>query len=259
MIWTTYLWGFAAIMALMTAAWLVSIPLKNASIVDILWSVNFVVAAVVYFALGDSGGGRALLVLTLAVVWGARLAIYLLWRNWGQGEDFRYQAFRQNFGPDRYWWFSFFQVFLLQGVLAWLISSSLFGGISSSAPLNWLDGLGVVVWLTGFAFEAGGDWQLVQFKKDPANKGKLLTRGFWRYTRHPNYFGDAAVWWGFAILAAAAGSYITILGAVIMTVLLLRVSGVSLLEKSLVKTKPGYEQYMAETSAFFPWFPKRQS
>ncbi|MDJ0755906.1 MAG: DUF1295 domain-containing protein [Ardenticatenaceae bacterium] len=259
MIWATYLWGFAAIMALMTAAWLVSIPLKNASIVDILWSVNFVVAAVVYFVLSGGGSGRALLVLILALVWAARLAIYLLWRNWGQGEDFRYQAFRQNFGPDRYWWFSFFQVFLLQGTLAWLISSSLFGGISSSAPLNWLDGLGVVVWLIGFAFEAGGDWQLVQFKKDPANKGKLLTRGFWRYTRHPNYFGDAAVWWGFAILAAAAGSYITILGAVIMTVLLLRVSGVSLLEKTLVKTKPGYEQYMAETSAFFPWFPKSHS
>ena len=258
---TIWLGALAVIAGIATAVWLLSIPLKNVSIVDIFWGLLFV-AAVWFYYFRTSGSGRAerrLLVTSLTTIWGLRLSIYLLWRNWGKPEDYRYQAFRRHFGAERYWWFSFFQVFLLQGVLAWLISAPLLGAQTVnrwSSGLNLLDGLALLVWLIGFAFEAGGDWQLARFKANPANRGKLLTTGFWRYTRHPNYFGDACAWWGFALFALAAGSIVPILGAALMTFLLLRVSGVALLERNLQKTKPEYADYTAKTNAFFPWWPK---
>lgn len=177
----------------------------------------------------------------------------------GQGRRLSLSAVPPKIWAGRYWWFSFFQVFLLQGILAWLISAPLLGAQyinRLSSGLNVLDGLGLLLWLLGFTFEAGGDWQLARFKANPANKGKLLTTGFWRYTRHPNYFGDACAWWGLALFSLAAGSVIPIYGAVLMTFLLLRVSGVALLERTLSQTKPGYERYIATTNAFFPWWPK---
>ncbi len=244
------------ILALMTLLWIASVFLKNASIVDPFWGFGFVVVAAFYYGQASGEPIRQTLVLTLAAIWGMRLFLYLGWRNWGKGEDYRYREFRQKFGPERYWWFSFFQVFLLQGILMWLISAPLLGAQYRETPLNPLDVLGVVVWLVGFAFEAGGDWQLARFKSDPANKGKLLTSGFWRYTRHPNYFGDSAVWWGFGLLSLAAGSYVPVLGSILMTAMIIKVSGVELLEKSLKNAKPGYEDYIRRTNAFFPWFPK---
>ena len=255
---TIWAGAFLLIMALLTAVWLVSVLITDASIVDPFWSLCFVLATWFYYAQADGLPVRQLLITVLVTIWGVRLSLYLFWRNWGEGEDFRYQRFRQKYGPDRYWWVSYFQVFLLQGTLAWLISATLLGAQyvnRLSSGLNLLDFLGVGVWLIGFIFEAGGDWQLARFKSRPENKGKLLTTGFWRYTRHPNYFGDACVWWGYALICLAAGSVIPIFGAGLMTYLLLRVSGVAMLEKSMRKSKEGYEEYMARTSPFFPMPP----
>lgn len=254
-----YLRAFPVIMVMMTLVWLVSIWLKNASIVDPFWGLGFVVAASYYFLQTDGFFTRQLLVLLLVAIWGLRLSIYLFWRNWGKGEDFRYQEFRRNYGEHRYWWVSFFQVFLLQGFLMWLVSAPLLGAMyyKPAQSLNLFDLLAIIFWIIGFAFEAGGDYQLARFKSKPENKGKVLDRGFWKYTRHPNYFGDSAVWWSFALFSVAAGSYIPVLGSVLMTALIIKVSGVSLLEKSLKDKKPEYQDYIKKTSAFIPWFPKK--
>jgi steroid 5-alpha reductase family enzyme len=249
-----YLANLAILLACMTLLWIVSVLLKNASIVDPFWGATFVISGLYYFSeTPDGEPARKLIVVILVMIWGARLSLYLLWRNWGKGEDFRYQAFRQRYGPERYWWISFFQTFMLQGILAWIISVPLLGAQVQGDPLNVLDFAAVVIWTIGFIFEAGGDLQLARFIRDPANRGKLLTTGFWRYSRHPNYFGDAACWWGFGLLSLAAGSYLAILGAAVMTFLLVRVSGVAMLERSLAVNKPGYEDYVRRTSSFIPW------
>lgn len=248
-----------AIMAMMVVLWLISVFIKNVSIVDIFWGFGFVLASSVYYYYAEGNGLRMMIVMTLAALWGLRLTLYLAWRNIGKGEDYRYKEFRKNYGEHRYWWFSFFQTFLLQGVLMWLISAPIlaamyFGGDKS---LNSFDYLAIVIWIIGFAFEAGGDFQLALFKSDPKNKGKVLRTGFWKYTRHPNYFGDFSVWWAFGLFSIAVGSYSPVLGSVIMTVLLIKISGVALLEKSLKDTKPEYADYIKKTSTFFPWPPKK--
>ncbi|MEN9443535.1 MAG: hypothetical protein RIS47_425 [Bacteroidota bacterium] len=253
-----YFQTLGIIIFLLTLLWLLSVAITNASIVDIFWGFGFVVAAACYYVFTDTQSIRKTLVMTLVSIWGLRLSVYLAWRNLGKGEDFRYQQFRQNYGPQRYWWFSFFQVFLLQGILLWIVSAPLLGAqLGESDPLGVWDFLGVVFWLIGFAFEAGGDFQLARFKANTANKGKVLRSGFWKYTRHPNYFGDSAVWWAYACFSIAHGSYYSVLGAVIMTALIIKVSGVSLLEKSLKQNKPEYNDYIQKTSTFIPWFPKK--
>jgi steroid 5-alpha reductase family enzyme len=247
--------SLGVVLAYMTAIWLLSLVPHNASIVDVFWGLGFILLAAVYFALADGFPGRKVLIIGLVAVWGLRLSLYILWRNWGQGEDYRYRAFRKKAG-DRFWWVSFFQVFLLQGVLLWLISAPILGAMFYHSPdtLTAVDLLGAMVWGIGFFFEAVGDWQLARFKADPANKGKVMDEGLWRYTRHPNYFGDAAVWWGcFVIAAGTASGLWTVFSPILMTVLLLRVSGVALLEKTQVQTKPQYRAYIARTSAFLPW------
>jgi steroid 5-alpha reductase family enzyme len=255
----TYLYGLLIIISMMTLLWIVSIILKNVSIVDIFWGFGYVLVGIFYFLFTDGYETRKLIVLALVVIWGLRLSIYLGWRNIGKGEDFRYQEFRKNYGEHRYWWVSFFQTFLLQGILLWLISAPLLGAqyMPVSDNLNLFDYIGIAFWIIGFTFEAGGDFQLAKFKKNPANKGKVLDTGFWKYTRHPNYFGDASVWWGFGFLSLAAGSYIPVLGSILMTALIIKVSGVAMLEKSLKDKKPDYQAYIEKTSAFIPWFPKK--
>lgn len=253
-----YLQAFGAIMILMTSLWIVSILIKNVSIVDAFWGFGFVVAGLVYYLHSDGYEPRKMILLILLIIWGLRLSVYLARRNWGKGEDFRYQKFRKDYGEKRYWWFSFFQTFLLQGVLMWLISAPLLGAMYlGKESLGFLDYAAIGVWLLGFTFEAGGDFQLARFKSNPANKGKVLDRGFWKYTRHPNYFGDATVWWGYALFSIAAGSYLPTAGSLLMTLLIIKVSGVALLEKSLQESKPEYADYARNTPAFFPWFPKR--
>jgi len=247
------------ILVLVTLLWIWSVFIKNVSIVDVFWSIGFVVVNAFYIFMTGELSARKVLVLTLVSIWGLRLAIYLAYRNIGKGEDFRYQEFRKYYGTERYWWISFFQTFLLQGGLIMIISLPLLG-ISSSASsgdLNMIDYFGIVVWLIGFVFEAGGDFQLMNFKKNIENKGKVLNTGFWKYTRHPNYFGDSAVWWAYAIFSIAAGSYWQIIGSIIMTVLIIKISGVSLLEKTLKDTKPQYRDYIKKTNSFIPWLPKK--
>lgn len=256
-----YAIGGLAIVGIMTALWLLSLALKDSSIVDPFWGTGFVIANWIYFALTPDGfSGRKWLLAILVTIWGLRLSLYLLRRNWGKGEDFRYQKFRADAG-EKWWWYSFFKVFLLQGVLLWIISAPLLAAQLSPTPdrLTVLDLAAVAIWAIGFFFEAVGDFQMARFKADPANKGKVLDRGVWRYTRHPNYFGDATQWWAYYLVALAAGGWWTILSPAIMTLFLLRVSGVTLLEKTLTTTKPGYKEYVESTSAFVPWFPRKPS
>ena len=249
------------IIFLITMLWLWSVYLKDVSIVDAFWGCGFVILAIYYFFTTPSSElhPRKILVLVLVGIWGLRLSLYLLIRNWGKPEDFRYQKFRNDYGAHRYWWFSFFQVFLLQGILLWIISAPLLSTqyFSSSNPLNYFDYLAIMVWGIGFLFETLGDHQLSKFKSNPANKNKVLNTGLWKYTRHPNYFGDAAIWWSFGLFSIASGSYLPLISCLIMNVLLLKVSGVVLLERTLTNSKPRYKEYMDKTPAFFPWFPKK--
>jgi steroid 5-alpha reductase family enzyme len=256
-----YAIGLGIVLGLMTLLWLVSLALRNSSIVDPFWGTGFVIANWVYFFLTPEGfAGRKWLIGILVTIWGLRLSLYLLWRNWGKAEDFRYRKWREEAG-EKWWWRSYFKVFFLQAILLWIISAPLLAANYAAIPgrLTILDLLAVLVWVIGFTFEAAGDLQLARFKAHPANKGKVLDRGVWRYTRHPNYFGDATQWWAYYLVAAAgAGGFWTIWGPILMTLLLLRVSGVTLLEKTLTSTKPGYKEYVERTNAFVPWFPRRQ-
>ncbi|MCB9703961.1 MAG: DUF1295 domain-containing protein [Myxococcales bacterium] len=243
----------------MSLLWLLSVRLRNAGIVDAFWGASFVLSGWYYFVACDGGWpARKLLAMVLVTIWGLRLSLYLLWRNHLQGsgaEDFRYQAFRRRYGPERYWWVSFFQVFLLQGVLSWLIGAPLLGAQRGGGPLGWLDLVALAIWALGFVFEAGADLQLARFRAR-RRPGELLTSGFWRYTRHPNYFGDAACWWAYGLFSVAAGAWAPALGALLMTALIIKVSGVALLERSLIRDKPGYAEYARRTSAFIPWPPR---
>jgi steroid 5-alpha reductase family enzyme len=246
--------GLLAMLLAAGAGWVYSVLRRNVTIVDSLWPLLFVIAAFVYADHGP-GGARAQLLLVLVSVWGLRLAVYLTARNAGQPEDYRYQAIRRRNEPG-FTWKSLYLVFGLQALLAWLISLPLLPGTQSPAPLGWLDWTGVALFAVGLYFEAIGDWQLARFKADPANQGRVMDRGLWRYTRHPNYFGDFCVWWGFYLIAVAAGGWWTFPGPLLMSVLLLRVSGVALLEKHIGKRRPGYDEYVRRTNAFFPGPPR---
>ncbi len=250
----------SVILGMMILLWLLSLVLKNSSIVDIFWGTGFVIITWMTFLLTPDGfEARKWLLAILVTIWGLRLSLHILRRNWGKPEDFRYQAWRAQAGAG-WWWRSLFKVFLLQGVLLWIISTPLLAAQYSPQPahLTWLDFLAIPIWLTGFFFEAVGDWQLARFKDRPDNRGKVLKTGVWRYTRHPNYFGDAAQWWGYYLIALSAGGWWTIFSPILMTLLLMRVSGATLLEKTLKEEKPGYKEYIETTSEFFPWFPRRK-
>lgn len=246
------------IAALMVGTWLLSVAIKNASIVDIVWGLGFVAVAWAVRLTEDGDTARQNLLVAMVSLWGLRLGGYLFWRNHGKGEDYRYKAMRKHWGA-RFPIVSLVTVFTLQGVLMWTVSLGVQLAQGSDSPgLGLLAALGIALWLVGVFFETVGDAQLARFKKDPANAGQVMNRGLWRYTRHPNYFGDACVWWGIALVAAETGpGRWGLLGAAVMNVLLVRVSGVALLEKSLSKRKPGYEEYVRRTSSFFPLPPKK--
>lgn len=256
------LWSALAIAVVMVTTWLVSLPLRNASIVDPVWSLGFVVVGFVSFAVArtDVDALRTAVLLAFVTIWGLRLSLHLFTRNLGHGEDFRYAAMRRRWGT-RFPIISLFTVFGLQGLLMWIVSLPLQFGIGlPGRSTGWtvLLVLGAAVWVVGLGFETIGDAQLRRFRADPDSKGRVLDTGLWRYTRHPNYFGDACVWWGITIVALGAGgwAWIGIVGPVVMTTLLRRVSGVTLLEKSLVKRRPGYEDYVRRTSPFLPRPPR---
>ena len=251
----------AAIAVLMIGTWLVSIRLKNVSIVDIVWGAGFVLVAWVSYALGDGVASRKMLLAWMVTLWGGRLAIYLFIRNHGKGEDPRYVAMRKRRG-DKFALQSLWVVVGLQGVLMWLVSLPVQVGSVADQPtsLGPVEIVGVILYTIGIYFESTGDFQLSQFKADPANAGQVMDQGLWRYTRHPNYFGDFCVWWGIWIVAAATGVGIyAIVGPIVMTFFLLRVSGVAMLERSITKRRPGYDEYMRRTNAFFPGLPKHSS
>lgn len=241
-----------------TGLWLVSLLKRDVSIVDSLWPIMFLLAAVVYELTLTTTGPRATLLLLLVTIWALRLFVYITWRNWGEEEDRRYQQIRANNQPN-FELKSLFIVFVLQGCIAWVISLPLLAGFASPAPISVLDYLGIGLWAVGMVFEAGGDYQLSRFKADASSCGKVMDRGLWRYTRHPNYFGNACIWWGFGLIGLAAGAWWALLSPVLMTFLLLRVSGVSLLEQDIGERRPAYADYIERTSAFLPLPPKRGS
>ncbi len=248
------------ILAYMLVIWLVSLALRDSSIVDIFWGPGFVVVALAAFWLTPGGyQTRGLLMLALVTIWGLRLGLHIGRRNLGKGEDYRYRRWREAAGAA-WWWRSLFKVFLLQGAVLWVVAVPLVVIAFHDQPddLTALDAAGALAWAAGFLFEAVGDWQLARFKANPASRGRVLQTGLWRYTRHPNYFGDALVWWGFFLIACSLpGGFLTIFSPLLMTLLLRRVSGVALLERSLRQTKPEYARYIETTSAFVPRRPRR--
>ena len=250
----SYLLGLLALTITGLGTWLISVIRRDVSIVDSLWSIMFIIVAAVYANTLLQTGPRAVLILFLVGIWASRLSAYITWRNWGEDEDRRYQAIRANNEPN-FAFKSVYIVFLLQAVIAWLISLPLLGAIASQAPIGPLDYLGIGIWILGMLFEAGGDYQLARFKADPSNRGRVMDRGLWRYTRHPNYFGNACIWWGFGTIALASGAWWALLSPLLMTILLLKVSGVSLLEQDIGERRPGYADYIKRTNAFLPWLP----
>lgn len=240
-------------LALCAGVWLLSLWRRDASLVDLVWPLMFVLAAWIWFRPATAATGEWL-VLALVMLWGLRLHLYLARRNLGHGEDRRYRQLRRNHQPG-FWWKSLFMVFALQAALAWLASLAIFGALRGDNPA-WLTGAGLALGLFGLAFESVGDWQLARFKADPDNAGQVMDRGLWRLTRHPNYFGECCLWWGVWLCAAATGYWWTLISPLLMTVLLVRVSGVAMLEKDIAERRPAYRDYIRNTPAFIPAFGK---
>ena len=239
------------------AFFLVAQFIRNNSIVDMGWGAGFVVVAFVTLISQGAYVERNLLVTLLITIWGGRLTYYIVRRNWGKPEDFRYAKWRKEWGS----WLvprAFLQVFMLQGLLMLIIGYPIIVVNSSPQPgLNFIDYLGLFIWITGFIFESVGDKQLAEFKKDPANKGHIIQSGLWKYTRHPNYFGEATMWWGIFLLTISVPlGWSAVISPLTITLMLLYVSGVPMLEKKY-KDNPEFQKYARRTNKFFPWFPKK--
>lgn len=245
-----WLAALPAIAGLAFAAWAVATARRNAGLVDVFWSLFLLLAAGV-FAFRAEPGLRGWLTLALVAAWALRLSAYLAARNWNAAEDRRYRAIRARHEPG-FAWKSLYLVFGLQAVLAWLISAPLAAAIAGAGPLTALDWVGAALAAFGIAYESVADLQLSRFKADPAQAGRVMDRGLWRYSRHPNYFGEFCVWWGLYLVAAGAGGWWTLFSPLLMTVLLLRVSGVTLLEQDIGERRPAYRDYIRRTRAFFP-------
>jgi steroid 5-alpha reductase family enzyme len=251
--------GLAALLILvyMIVIWLVSLLVRDASIIDFLWGPGFILVTWLAYLTTDGDTTRKIIVDALVIIWGLRLAAHIYLRNRGRGEDQRYRRWRQQAGSG-WWWRSFFQVNLVQGVVMWVVALPLVAAQYPAQPPAFtpLDMLGIGLWLLGFVFEAVADWQLARFKANPANEGQVLDRGLWRYSRHPNYFGEALLWWGLCCFALAVGAWWAIISPLLMTFLLVRVSGVTLLERGLKETRPAYDDYIRRTSSFIPMPPR---
>lgn len=255
---TVYMRALPAMFALATLAWALSLRRKDASIVDSFWSLFFVAALLSWLPPLPAYGARTILVSVLIISWATRLSTHLTLRNWGKPEDRRYQRIRERNQPN-YPIKSLFYVFYLQVGLAFIVSLPILPAVVSNTPLNLLDGLGVSLFLTGLITETIADWQLVRFKAEPHEKGRVLDQGLWRYSRHPNYFGEALLWWGFFLISMASGAPLwMVISPAFMTFLLLKVSGVPLLEEDLKSRSPNYRRYMETTSAFWPRPPRER-
>ncbi|NCF72858.1 MAG: DUF1295 domain-containing protein [Gammaproteobacteria bacterium] len=245
------------ILAVGVVSWLASIVKNDVSFVDSLWSLFFLIAAVVFAIAAQPLTVKGTLVLVLVAVWSLRLSVYITARNWGQPEDYRYQSIREKNEPG-FKFKSLYIVFGLQGVLAWLVALPLLPAITSSSALTIVDGVAVTLWLVGFVFESGGDYQLARFKARKDSKGQVLDTGLWRYTRHPNYFGEFCMWWAFYLFAVSSGGWWSIVSPLLMSLLLLKVSGVAMLENTISDRRPEYADYIRRTNAFFPG-PRREN
>jgi steroid 5-alpha reductase family enzyme len=227
---------------MMICGWLVSLIYKNVSIVDSLWGLGFVLIA--WLTFGQSGGftGRKILIVLITTAWGLRLS-----------------GWRKTAG-DRFWIISLFKVFLLQALFLWVIALTIQYGQLSPTPahLTGLDVLGSIIWMIGFVFESVSDWQLARFKADQTNAGKVMDRGLWAYSRHPNYFGECLIWWGiFLVALSTPNSWWTVVSPIVITAVLLKMTGIPLTEKTIINTRPGYRDYIKRTPSFFPWFPQK--
>jgi steroid 5-alpha reductase family enzyme len=253
--------GLALDMGLAVVCWLGSVWRRDASLVDRFWSGLVFGPAIIYAAFVVGEGARAAALLAGGSIWAIRLGAYVTWRNWGHGEDRRYQAIRERNQPG-FEWKSLYLVFCLQAVLAWIVSWPFLAGIAGPRPVSIVDLAGLALALFGVVFEAVADAQLACFKSDLAHRGKVMDGGLWRYSRHPNYFGEACVWWGFSLVgwsASGLAGLASLASALVMTVLLLKVSGVTLLEKDIGRRRPEYRGYVDRTNAFWPGPPRRRA
>ncbi len=252
-----FLFAIIALLVFKTLVFVVALWLKDNSIVDIAYGLAFVLTGWTGFLVYGSSQPRQFLILALITLWGLRLAIHIFLRKRReQGEDFRYRQWRESWGKSFYWR-SFLQIYMLQGAVIFLVSLPLLLVIRQPGEaLGWLDLLGALIWMTGFAFEALGDWQLLRFKQNPVNRGRIIQLGLWRYTRHPNYFGEATLWWGIFLIALGSPiGWLAVISPLLINYLLLKVSGIPMLEAKY-QGNPEFKAYKNRTSAFFPWFPK---
>lgn len=247
-----------ALWVYMTLWYLLALARRDNSLADIAWGGGFVLLALGALLLRGEVYPRSLLATALVVSWGVRLALHVAVRNRGKGEDFRYAAWRRQWGKS-FVWRSYLQVFLLQGGLGYVVALAVMRiNLATPPGLTWLDAVGALVWLKGFLWEAVADWQLERHSRNPATRGQLLDRGLWRYSRHPNYFGETLQWWGVWLLALSVpGAWWTVVSPVTITSLLLFVSGVPMLERALAERVAGYREYQRRTPVFLPWLPKR--
>ncbi len=246
------------VLSFQTAGWLVARKLANVTLVDVLWAIGFGLVALIGLGYGGGDWERRVLVAILVALWSVRLAWHLARRSWRQPEDPRYQKMRQRYGPA-FAWKSLYLVFWFQGLLLLGIATPvlLAQGVAAGRGLGAWEAVGTVLWVLGLGVETLADRQLRRFRSDPARRGQVLDTGLWRYSRHPNYFGEALLWWGIGLVALPVpGGFWGLLGPSLLTFLLLRVSGVSLLEEELLARKPGYAEYVRKTSAFFLWPPR---
>jgi steroid 5-alpha reductase family enzyme len=253
----TFAYTLAVLFFIAVILWVASRIKKDVGIVDSFWSLMILAAGMCFLLFSDAGlTDRHGLVAVLLTAWAIRLAFHISKRNWGQEEDKRYQAIRKNNQPN-FELKSLYIVFLLQAFLAVIVALPMMSIFNSEQAINQLDYLALALWLTGMFFETIGDLQLARFKSSGSNQGKVLNTGLWRYSRHPNYFGEFCIWWAFFIFAVASGYWWSMVSPLLMTILLLKVSGVSLLESTISERRPEYVDYCKTTNAFFPWLPKK--
>lgn len=249
-----------AVLFYQTAFFVIASLRRDNSLADVAWGGGFILVAFLSAGIGVGWVARTVLVTALITLWGLRLAIHITVRGLGKGEDFRYAEWRERWGR----WLlprAYVQVFLLQGAVLLVIASSvILVNLRSDAGLSWLDAVGGGIWIAGFLIESVADWQLHRFTSDPANRGKVMDRGLWYYSRHPNYFGEIVMWWGVWVIALSVSyGWATVVSPLLITWLLTRVSGVPMLEAKLRRSIPGYEAYAKRTNALIPWPPRSRT
>lgn len=248
--------SIALVLVYMTVWFIIGFVKKNNGLVDIAWGLGFVCIALATFRQFPTQGIPAEIITTVTIIWGSRLTFHLFKRNWNKSEDFRYANWRKEWGRLVHVR-AFFQVYLLQGAIMLLVALPIIVTNSSAAQASWIVYVGLVLWVIGFLFEAIGDAQLKKFISNPDNRGKLMTKGLWRYTRHPNYFGEFVMWWGIWLISVSTGyGAYTIVSPLLLTFLLLFVSGIPMLEKKY-QGRPDWEAYAKATSAFIPLPPRK--